>query len=66
MDSCLDLARAGAVRDAEPLPGLVVPRLFNHGHHRRGAIAGVTRPCPPREPAFGSDAGVDVVWELRR
>jgi RimJ/RimL family protein N-acetyltransferase len=33
---------------------------------RRLGFTEVARRSPPREPAFGGEIGVDVIWELRR
>jgi ribosomal-protein-serine acetyltransferase len=33
---------------------------------RRLGFTEVARRSPPREPAFGSEVGIDVVWELTR
>jgi ribosomal-protein-serine acetyltransferase len=40
--------------------------LASGGVPRRLGFTEIDRRTPPREPAFGSEAGVDVVWELRR
>lgn len=40
--------------------------IASSGVPRRLGFAEIDRRTPPREPAFGSEAGVDVVWELRR
>ncbi len=36
------------------------------GVPRRLGFVEVARRCPPRDPALPAEAGVDVIWELRR
>jgi RimJ/RimL family protein N-acetyltransferase len=38
--------------------------LASGGVPRRLGFTEIDRRTPPREPAFGAEAGVDVVWEL--
>ena len=38
--------------------------LASGGVPRRLGFTEIDRRTPPREPAFGDEAGVDVVWEL--
>lgn len=40
--------------------------IASSGVPRRLGFTEIDRRTPPREPAFGSEAGVDVVWELSR
>lgn len=40
--------------------------IASGGVPRRLGFTEIDRRTPPREPAFGAEAGVDVVWELRR
>jgi ribosomal-protein-serine acetyltransferase len=40
--------------------------IASGGVPRRLGFTEIDRRTPPREPAFGNEAGVDVVWELKR
>jgi ribosomal-protein-serine acetyltransferase len=40
--------------------------IASGGVPRRLGFTEIGRRTPPREPAFGNEAGVDVVWELTR
>lgn len=40
--------------------------VASSGVPRRLGFTEIGRRTPPRDPAFGNEAGVDVVWELRR
>ncbi|GGU60171.1 GNAT family N-acetyltransferase [Lentzea flava] len=40
--------------------------VASSGVPRRLGFTEVDRRTPPREPAFGNESGVDVVWELTR
>lgn len=40
--------------------------IASRGVPRRLGFTEIDRRTPPREPAFGNESGVDVVWELRR
>ena len=40
--------------------------IASGGVPRRLGFTEIDRRTPPREPVFGNEVGVDVVWELRR